>query len=135
SNPEAMSEAVTLLDKEDFADERHRLIWRAAKYLYEKNQPITLATLADVLNRHKKLEQAGGVSYMTELAASYPFATEIPTHARLIKRESYKRKGVRLANDIVKATQEDAFDTAEEYFALIDSLVSELRPKSKTGNM
>lgn len=135
ANPDAMASAIVLLETEDFADERHRLIWRAAKYLYEKNQPITLATLADVLNRHKKLEQAGGVSYMTELAASYPFAAEIPTHARLIKRESYKRKGMQLANDIVRLTQEDDFETAEEYFTMIDSLVSGLRPNSNMGNM
>lgn len=135
ANPEAMSQAVTLLETEDFADERHKLIWRAAKHLYEKKQSITLATLADVLNRHKKLDHAGGISYMTELSSSYPFTADIPAHARAVKRESYKRKGIQLANDIVRLTQEDAFETAEEYFALIDSLVSSLRPKSNVGNM
>lgn len=135
ANPEAMSEAVTLLDKEDFADERHQWIWRAAKYLYDKKTPITIVTLTEMLNRYKKLEEAGGVSYMTELAASFPFASDIHAHAKVVKRESYKRKGMQLANDIVRLTNEDEFDTAEEYFTMIDSLVSNLRPKSNAGNM
>lgn len=135
SNPEAMSEAVTLLDKEDFADERHRWIWRAAKYLYDKKTPITIVTLTEMLNRYKKLEESGGIGYMTELAASFPFASEIHAHAKAVKRESYKRKGMQLASDIVRLTQEDDFDTAEEYFTMIDSLVSGLRPTTNTGNM
>lgn len=135
ASPEAMTEVVTLLDKEDFADERHQWIWRAAKYLYDKRMPINLATLSDMLNRYKKLEEAGGISYMTELASSYPFAAEIRHHAAIVRRESYKRKGIQLANDIVRLTREDDFDTAEEYFTLIDSLVSGLRPKSNQGNM
>lgn len=135
ANPEAMSEAVTLLDKDDFADERHKLIWRAAKYLYDKKTPITIVTLSETLNRYKKLEEAGGVSYMTKIASSFPFASEIPAHARIVKRESCKRKGMQLANDIVRLTQEDDFETAEEYFTMIDSLVSNLRPYSNMGNM
>ena len=135
ANPEAMSEAVTLLDKDDFADERHKWIWRAAKYLYDKKTPITIVTLSETLNRYKKLEEAGGVSYMTEIASSFPFASEIPAHARIVKRESYKRKGMQLANDIVRLTQEDDFETAEEYFTMIDSLVSSLRPKTNAANM
>lgn len=135
ANPEAMSEAVTLLDKDDFADERHKWIWRAAKYLYDQKTPITIVTLTETLNRYKKLEEAGGVGYMTEIASSFPFASEIPAHARIVKRESYKRKGMQLANDIVRLTQEDDFETAEEYFTMIDSLVSNLRPNSNASNM
>src|SRR5690606_8474166 len=56
-------------------------------------------------------------------------------HARIVERESYKRKGMQLANDIVRLTQEDDFETAEEYFTMIDSLVSSLRPKTNAGNM
>src|SRR5690606_4299800 len=97
ASPEAMTEVITLLDKEDFADGRHQWIWRAAKYLYDKRMPINLATLSDMLNRYKKLEEAGGISYMTELASSYPFAAEIRHHAAIVRRYSYKRKGIQLA--------------------------------------
>lgn len=134
--PDAMSQVAALLDKEDFlADPRHPLIWRAAKYLYDQKTPIDLVSLTDMLERYKKLDEAGGVGYLTELAGSVPTAANVGYYAKLIRRESSKRKGLQLASDIVRLTHEDSFDSAEEYFTLIDSMVSHLRPISNSGRM
>lgn len=134
STPIAMNEVASLLTKEDFTISAHEWIWRAIKYLYDNNTPATLVSISDMLHRYKKLDEAGGIGYLTQLASAYPFAGEILTHAKIIKRESSKRKGMQLAQDIQSLTLEDNFDSEEEYFMLIDSLFNHSRPHTG-GNM
>lgn len=134
STPSSINDVAALLTREDFTIPAHEWIWRAIKYLYDNNTPATIVSISDMLQRYKKLEEAGGLEYLTQLASSYPFASEIMTHAKIIKRESAKRKGVQLAQDIQDLTLEDNFDSEEEYFMLIDSLFNHSRPTTG-GNM
>src|SRR5690554_2307450 len=72
-----MDELISLIDTEDFSVETHGLIWRSMKYLYQKNEPIDLVTVATVLDKHKKLDAVGGVGYLTQLASAVPSTSNV----------------------------------------------------------
>lgn len=59
---------TTVKTPEYFTDEKHRLIYSAMLELYEKNQPIEINLVANLLYEKEKLTQAGGRSYMITLA-------------------------------------------------------------------
>lgn len=129
-----MDELISLIDTDDFSVETHGLIWRSMKYLYQKNEPIDLVTVATVLDKHKKLDAVGGVGYLTQLASSVPSTSNVVSYAEIIKRQSLKRKGMTFAEDIRRMTMEDDFETNEEYLMLLDTMFSHMRPDT-TGKM
>lgn len=130
----AMDNINALLVPEDFLILTHQTIWKAMQWLYNKNQPVDLITVTDILKRGKKLDEVGGITYLSELSNSIPTASNVEYYAKIVKRYSDKRKGLELAENIKTLTEEDDFETSEEYYALIDSLVSRLRPNT-TGKM
>lgn len=129
-----MDELISLIDTDDFSVETHGLIWRSMKYLYQKNEPIDLVTVATVLDKHKKLDAVGGVGYLTQLASAVPSTSNVVSYAEIIKRQSLKRKGMTFAEDIRRMTMEDDFETNEEYLMLLDTMFSHMRPDT-TGKM
>src|SRR2546430_5671535 len=85
-NPEA-EEAVlgsVLLDREvigrvsgslearDFYRERNGLIFQAMLDLYDRHEPVDYLTLIDELERTQRLDQAGGVVFLSSLLGAVP---------------------------------------------------------------
>ena len=60
-------EVAAFLKEEDFYAESHRYIFSAMEEIIKLNQPVDLVTLTDALEKQGALEQAGGISYITEL--------------------------------------------------------------------
>lgn len=126
--PSRFDEIVTILHEDDFYAERHNLIFRAMKYVNKQRGAVDTTTIIQTLDKFKKVEQIGGVSYIYELSKSSPTAANIVYYANLVKHKSLKRKGMRLGVDIQRLVDEDEFETAEEFYQMLDSLTMSIRP-------
>lgn len=125
-----MDDLVTILNDDDFYSERHSLIFRAFKHLYNKGIPIDPQTMVEALVKRKQLEDAGGVGYLSELAQSRPSAQSAIHYAGIVSDYSLQRKGIKLSEDILAIARERDYENQAEFYAAIDSLVSQLRPKT-----
>ncbi|MBO5590567.1 MAG: replicative DNA helicase [Acidaminococcaceae bacterium] len=83
-----------ILKPEDFYRISHQLIYRAMLDLYAKHTPIDMVTVTDALKTENKLEDVGGVSYITLLANVAPTAANIKYHARIVAQKAALRKMV-----------------------------------------
>lgn len=92
-----VSEAVI---SEDFYRREHSLIFRAIHHQAEKNNPIDVLTLAEVLDSSGDLENAGGLDYLGELASNTPSIANIRAYAKIIKERAIRRQLISVANDI-----------------------------------
>ena len=83
-----------ILKPEDFYRISHQLIYRAMLDLYAKHTPIDMVTVTDALKTADKLNDVGGVSYITLLANVAPTAANIKYHARIVAQKAALRKMV-----------------------------------------
>jgi len=83
-----------ILKPEDFYRISHQLIYRAMLDLYAKHTPIDMVTVTDALKTENKLNDVGGVSYITLLANVAPTAANIKYHARIVAQKAALRKMV-----------------------------------------
>jgi replicative DNA helicase len=60
-----------------FYHKAHRTIYQAMLEIAEQNIPIDLVQLTEALQKKQKLDEVGGVIYMSQLAGSVPTATNI----------------------------------------------------------
>ena len=81
-----------MLLPEDFYREAHKVIYHAMLALLAKNEPIDMITLIDELKRMNKLNDVGGVSYVTLLANVVPTAANAKYHAQIVEEKSILRQ-------------------------------------------
>ena len=118
--PESLNEVIDLITPESFYGIKHRIIYKAMVALFEKNDPIDIVSLSSYLKADKKLDQAGGSSYLSELTNSVPTASNIKYYAELVSKKAALRKLIESADNILELgyneseTLDSTLDQAEK---------------------
>jgi replicative DNA helicase len=120
-DPEAIVQVADFLRPDDFYREAHRLIFQAVLDLYESGEPADLITLADELQRRGKLEEIGGISYVSSLANQVPTSRNAAHYGRIVEHKSTLRRLIHAAGQIagVAYNEPDADDALEQAEKLI----------------
>lgn len=117
---------------EDFYRRGHQLIFRGMIQLNDRNEAIDVVTVKEILEQQNQLEDAGGLSYLSELALSVPTAANVGYYAKIVEEKSLLRNLIQTATNIV--TQ--GFEQGDDVQTILDAAernimeVSERRNKS-----
>lgn len=118
-DPGAIVQVADFLRADDFYREAHREIYRAALDLYETSDPADLITLTDELQRRSKLEEVGGISYVSSLANQVPTSANVEYYGHIVERTSVLRRLISAAGQIAAVAYSEpdatvALDEAEK---------------------
>ncbi|WP_166269240.1 replicative DNA helicase [Marinobacter caseinilyticus] len=94
-------EVSEMITAADFYRQDHRLIFGAAERLAGDSEPLDVVTLAEFLERAGDIEDAGGLSYLAELAEKTPGATNIKAYAQIVRERSVLRQLIDVSGGIV----------------------------------
>jgi replicative DNA helicase len=110
--PTSFSAAAEILQPDDFYRASHQRIFHAMLHLSDRGEPIDVITVTTYLNDRKQLEEAGGVTYLTQIAESVPTAANIEHYVRIVEEKALLRRLIRAATDIVTSgfEREDEID-------------------------
>lgn len=97
---DALNKVVDFLTADDFYSPNHRIIYAAALELFEKHEPIDMLSLSNRLGETGRLDEAGGISYLTSLASSVPTSSHIATYGHIVQRKKMLRDLIGAANHI-----------------------------------
>src|SRR5699024_3544676 len=100
--PEQFSAASERLQPEDFYRSSHQRIFQTMMKLSDKGEPIDLVTVTTMLSNEKRLEEAGGVSYLGDITGSVGTAANIQYYSQIVEEKALLRSLIRTASDIVK---------------------------------
>ncbi|WP_082232913.1 replicative DNA helicase [Halobacillus massiliensis] len=96
------------LRSEHFCDHRHRLIYEAIRKIERAGEPVNIVTVTTEL--YEKINGAGGVSYLTELAASIPTTSTLKHHQRLVLDAYRNRKTKEEATHYIQNPSEESLN-------------------------
>jgi len=113
---EAILHSVEILKPEDFYRKSHQIIYSCIIDLFDQNKGVDLVTLTEELNRRNKLEEIGGVTYLTALINSVPTAANIAYYVKIIEEKSILRHLIDNATNIISMSYEEE----EEAKVLLD---------------
>jgi replicative DNA helicase len=94
------------LSDDDFYRERHRLVFRAIKRLYERSEPIDALTVSELLTQQGELEEAGGRDGVSQLASTVPVPGNAGHYARIVKQNALLRRLLTASQRIQKSVHE-----------------------------
>ncbi len=102
SSYNSLNIAADSLEETDFYYLEHRIIFKCLKQLYVKDKPADIHLLAEELKNENKLDDAGGISYLTSLAQYAGTAAYVEEYVSLVKDKSILRKMIDAAEDVTK---------------------------------
>ncbi len=105
-DPNVLSDVVSLLDPEDFFQERHKIIWEALQKLSQFNTPIDVVTLSNALETENKLEAAGGREYLLKLIESVASGANARYHAEIIQKKAVMRRLINVSTTAIREAQD-----------------------------
>lgn len=100
---QALDKITSKLCEQDFYRGEHRILFRAMLNLTQKNQPFDLVTIIDHLKSVQTLEDAGGETYLFELASNTPSIANVSAYADIVREKSVQRQLIAVATDIADA--------------------------------
>ncbi len=115
----AIVKVVEFLRPKHFYKQGHAHIYEAILNLYEKREPADLITVPSELKKLNKLEDAGGVTYLSELATAVPTSANIEYYALIIRDSALKRGVLSVAAEIGELVHKEPnidtiLDTSEQ---------------------
>src|SRR5258706_11152173 len=76
------------------------MIFQAVLELYDSGEPAYLITLTDELQRRGKLEDIGGVSYVSSLAKQVPTSANVDYYGHIVERTAIPPRLIHAAGPI-----------------------------------
>ena len=130
---EAIAKATELLSADDFYREAHRVIFSAMLELYNKNEAVDMVTVTEILKRDNKLEDIGGIAYITSLANVVLTAANVKYHADIVAEKSVLRQLVRVSTEIA-AMGYEANDDVGTLLDTAESRILEISNRKKKAD-
>ncbi|REJ78373.1 MAG: replicative DNA helicase [Acidobacteria bacterium] len=123
-----MSQAVELLNPEDFYSPRHRKIFKAMIALFEKSEKIEPVLISEELKKDGFIDSIGGISAITGLTYGLPHFSNISDYAKIVRDKAIVRNLIRICNEITSealAEEDDAEDILDHAEQMIFALAEE----------
>ena len=90
--------------------------------LYNKNEAVDMVTVTEILKRDNKLEDIGGIAYITSLANVVLTAANVKYHAEIVAEKSVLRQLVRVSTEIAAM----GYEANEDVGTLLDTAESRI---------
>jgi replicative DNA helicase len=130
--PDSWDKVAEIVVEEDFYNRSHRTIFRSILRLLAANLPVDIITVSEELETHDELEEAGGFTYLGEVAQNTPSAANVVAYAEIIKERAITRELIGVAHTIADIGYNPEGRDSSEMLDLAESKVFEIAEK-RTG--
>ncbi|MGB1800643.1 MAG: replicative DNA helicase [Gammaproteobacteria bacterium] len=130
---EAWDKVVERVREEDFYRKDHRTIFHAINKLSEEGQPYDIVTVAEWLENHQLLDEAGGMRNLAALAENTPSASNISAYADIVRKRSILRQLISATTDINDTVFNPQGRSSEQILEYAEQTVFEIAERENQG--
>ncbi|AJI52863.1 replicative DNA helicase [Francisella philomiragia] len=117
---------------DDFFDKRHKIIYKQIIVLNQSNTPFDVLILSEYLATEGLLADAGGESYIVDLATNIPTISNIKTYANIVKDKAKLRSLQASVNDIVQKIYSSDSKNPDEVIDYAESRILDVAKERET---
>jgi replicative DNA helicase len=110
---DAVIRIASFLKPSDFYSSGNGLIYEAILDLYNRRVPPDFVTIVDELTRRERLQDVGGIAYLTELISAVPTAVHIEFYGHIVERTATLRRLIDAGATIVSIGFDDSIEVEE----------------------
>lgn len=127
---ETIIDTMEYIEPKDFYHRGHQIIFETMIELNDRSEAIDVVTVKDRLEQGNLLEDAGGLSYLSDLALAVPTAANIVYYAKIVEEKSLLRNLIQTATGIVTR----GFEQGEEVQSILDDAERSILEVSEKRN-
>ncbi len=109
----ALEVCLEQLHEEDFYVPANATIFAAMRDVRAGGNAVDLVTLTAELERHNKLDMAGGLTYLTDLVTFVPTSANVSHYINLVETKSTQRALIRAGGEIIRDGMDDEKELEE----------------------
>ncbi|MDP8924815.1 MAG: replicative DNA helicase [Chloroflexota bacterium] len=102
-----------IVEPRDFYRERNGLVFETMLGLYDRHEPVDYLTLINELDRLERLEEAGGVAYLSGLLGVVPTPIHAEHYAKIVADTAFMRRLISAGGKIAAIGFQNQFPTDE----------------------
>ena len=97
---EAIYKVAPIVRPKDFFREANAWTYEACLALWERNQTINQITVAHELDRRGRLEDVGGLSFLSDLVLNLPTPIGVQHFAEIVRRDAVYRQMISVSMNV-----------------------------------
>lgn len=121
----AIADVTEILTGDEFYKESHRILYKTIEEIYNKDEPVDIITVIDLLKSRNLLEVVGGVSYISNIVASVPTTANAKSYAKIVKEKALLRRLIIASNEIMDKCYQEP-DDVEEVLGLAEKAIFDI---------
>ena len=106
SPSDCLNECAIKIEAEAFYDMRHQVIYQAMLDLANESKPIDLVSLQHRLKDGKKLDQVGGIAYLSSLQDATPSAANLAYYLDVVVDKWLLRQAIKTCSAIITSAHD-----------------------------
>jgi len=119
--------------EEDFYRKDHRIVFRAIRELSDEGMPFDIVTVAEWLENHHLLDDAGGMRNLAALAENTPSASNISSYADIVRKRSILRQLIHATTEINDTVFNPQGRSSEQILEFAEQTVFEIAEQENRG--
>ncbi len=110
---DAVIRIASFLKPSDFYSSGNGLIYEAILDLYNRRVPPDFVTIVDELTRRDRIQDVGGIAYLTDLINAVPTAVHIEFYGHIVERTATLRRLIDAGATIVSIGYDDSIEVED----------------------
>jgi replicative DNA helicase len=131
---EAIGRVEGIVHAEDFYRDQNRWAFEACLALWERNEAINQVTLAHELSRREKLDDVGGLPYLSRIVADLATPIGVEHYAHIVRRDATYRALITAGSQIVQTAYQGGPDL-DGAISRAENLVMGVRQSQRMGDL
>ncbi|OFI05376.1 replicative DNA helicase [Clostridium acetireducens DSM 10703] len=113
----SIAQVVEALKSDDFYSESHKIIFSAIVELYQKDIDVDIITLTENLKSKDKLENCGGITYISQISGSVFSPSNLQSYIKIVKNKSILRNLIKASSEIIQ----ESYNNQDDVEKVVDS--------------
>lgn len=115
---------MTSVVEDHFFLARHKVIFEAMRHLFDNRKPIDTTTLVDELLNTNKLNEIGGIEYLTILVDELIIEENIEFYINILKDKLLLRKILKTMEDLCQDWNENEVTDVADYLSNVENKIT-----------
>ena len=113
---QALSDVIEIVKPGDFYNKANQDIFEAMRDMYNESKSVDIVTVTEEMKKRKKLREAGGSAYISELTTDIPATSNAADYAKIVSEKARLRRLIQVSDEI----KEGCFESSDESQEILD---------------
>jgi len=95
-DPIAIDLIMAIVKPDDFESEANHRIYQAITFLHRQNRPVDLVSVSGLLKDHGRLDEVGGLEYLSGILEEVPTGAWAESSARIVRDRAQMRDAIKV---------------------------------------